>query len=85
MSGLSNHSQQTNDGCAQRTQRRILNTDGNVMAKLCAPYTISVLWCYMCLMYWRLLALPFQLLFKHCFANVCVVLCMCKSVLPQVL
>ena len=22
---------------------------------------------------------------KHCFANVCVVLCMCKSVLPRVL
>ena len=42
MSELSNHSQQTNDGCAQRTQRRILNTDGNVMAKLCAPNTISV-------------------------------------------
>ena len=42
MSGLSNHSQQTNDGCVQRTQRRILNTDGNVMAKLYVPYTISV-------------------------------------------
>ena len=40
MSGLSNHSQQTNDGCAQRTQRHILNTDGNVMAKLCAPYRV---------------------------------------------
>ena len=27
---------------AQRSQRRILNIDGNVIAKLCAPYTISV-------------------------------------------
>ena len=42
MSGLSSHSQQTNDGYAHTTQQRILNTDGNVMAKLCAPYTISV-------------------------------------------
>ena len=42
VSGPSNHSQQMNDGCAHTTQRRILNTDGNVMAKLCAPYTISV-------------------------------------------
>ena len=41
-SELSNHSQQTNDGREHRTQRRILNTDGNVMAKLCAPYTIAV-------------------------------------------
>ena len=41
-SEVSNHSQQTNDGCEHRTQQRILNTDGNVMAKLCAPYTISV-------------------------------------------
>ena len=27
---------------AERRQRRILNSDGNVIAKLCTPYTISV-------------------------------------------
>ena len=44
MSGLSNHSQQTNDGCAQRIQRRILNTDGNVMAK--PSYALRILFLY---------------------------------------
>ena len=42
VTGLSNHSQQTTDGSAQRTQRGILNTDGKDIAKLCAAYTISV-------------------------------------------
>ena len=41
-SSVSNHSSQPNHVCAHRTQRIILNTDGKVIAKLCAPYTISV-------------------------------------------
>ena len=41
-SGLSNHSPEPNLVCAHITLRRICNTDGNVIAKLCAPYTISV-------------------------------------------
>ena len=41
-SGLSNHSPEPNHVCAHRTLRRICNTDGNVIAKLCVQYNISV-------------------------------------------
>ena len=39
---LSNHSPEPNHVCVHRTLRRICNTDGNAIAKLCAPDTISV-------------------------------------------
>ena len=42
-SGLSNHCQQQNMSARREASaQRILNIDGNVIAKLCAPYTISV-------------------------------------------
>ena len=41
-SGLSDHSPEPNHVCAHITLPRICNTDGNVIAKLCTPYTMSV-------------------------------------------
>ena len=51
--GLSNHSEQQNDVYAHRTQRRLSNTDGKVIAKL---YALRILFLYRVLYVFKVLA-----------------------------